>query len=137
MLIATRARRTLCSEDSIELHATRPAALVAATSFTHSYAQAQRYVALSVVERNATCLTVDVPEAPRLVPGAYMLHLLSARGVPSRGLAVRVVLGVDDDPWRIDAPAPTKMMPMHAGVASKIAVLRSMAVLILMIMMLI
>ena len=92
---------------------------------SRSYAQSQRFVALSVVARNATCVTLDVPEAPALIPGRYLLFLLSDVGAPSIGVVVNVTLGVGDSPWSIDdASAPRTAAPPTPASTSAAATTR-------------
>lgn len=75
------------------VRADRGVVLMAPGAVTHAYNQNQRYLPLSVVSPPAGgSITVSPPatinEAP---PGEYILHVISAEGVPSTGVTVRVV----------------------------------------------
>ena len=74
----------------VPLHATKGVALLAVQDFTHSYGENQRYVVLPISSFAGGLVTVSVPSSPIVFDGQYLLFLLSADGVPSVGLSVRV-----------------------------------------------
>eukprot|EP00455_Lapot_gusevi_P042681 TRINITY_DN5097_c0_g1_i3.p1 TRINITY_DN5097_c0_g1~~TRINITY_DN5097_c0_g1_i3.p1 ORF type:complete len:595 (-),score=209.04 TRINITY_DN5097_c0_g1_i3:89-1837(-) len=82
----------------IKLHPTRGVGLLAASSFTHAYDHAQRYVPVVyrvVEDSNGMSVEFDVPPSPMAYPGQYRLFLVSADGVPSHGIATSIVPAPD------------------------------------------
>jgi hypothetical protein len=65
-------------------------ALMALGSFTHSFDQNQRYVRLGYEPRGSAVAITPPRTAAEAPPGDYILHLVSAAGVPSDGVHVRV-----------------------------------------------
>lgn len=69
------------------------AALVRMGSVTHSVNSDQRRVPLNDVSRNGNKVSVKLPsDSGILLPGFYYLFVMSAKGTPSMGLTVHVVL---------------------------------------------
>ena len=98
----------------LPLHASRGVALLAVQDFTHSYGENQRYVILpfaatAAAASQADSVTVHVPPSPTLFDGQYLLFLLSASGVPSIGLPVRVCT-----PGGTDIPCPQPASVLEA-----------------------
>lgn len=76
--------------DGSPLRADGGVVLMAAGSITHSIDQNQRYVKLNYTQAGNT-LTLTPPDTNlRAPPGDYLLYLISALGVPSSGVHVRV-----------------------------------------------
>jgi starch binding protein with CBM20 domain/galactose oxidase-like protein len=66
--------------------------LMAVGSFTHGFDENQRYIPLTVDELSNHQLALHAPATASIAPpGDYMLFVVSADGVPSRGVHVRVV----------------------------------------------
>ncbi|OAG07066.1 galactose oxidase [Paraphaeosphaeria sporulosa] len=69
------------------------ASLVRMGSVTHSVNSDQRRVPLNNVTRNGKTVSVKLPtDSGILLPGFYYLFVLSAKGTPSMGMTVHVVL---------------------------------------------
>jgi len=73
------------------LHSIKGAALLAPQGFTHSYGQNQRYVPLNLTQLSDTTAVVNVPPVPEVLPGQYLLFLVSRELVPSKAQSVYVI----------------------------------------------
>jgi hypothetical protein len=66
-------------------------ALVRAGSVTHSNNMDQRYVELSIIQRDSSSLTVKTPLNGTIAPpGYYMIFILNRKGVPSKGRFIKI-----------------------------------------------
>jgi len=101
----------------LPLHASRGVALLAVQDFTHSYGENQRYVILpfAATASNAGSVTVNVPTSPTLFDGQYLLFLLSASGVPSIGLPVRICTPGGSG---IACPQPASVLEATSNISS-------------------
>lgn len=83
----------LSLEPGTTLHASRPVAIMAATAFTHSYDQNQRYVLAKVLDYNVATgdLTIAIPSSPSLFSGVYMLFIMSDAGAVSFGRTITLL----------------------------------------------
>jgi hypothetical protein len=77
-------------------------ALLRCGSVTHGFDGDQRYIGLQVLERGTQSMRLKAPPNNNVAPpGMYLLFLLSARGIPSRGKFVRVRVANGDSDARV------------------------------------
>jgi len=76
----------LCERDGLSLLMFGPLHAV-----THGFHMDQRYVALAITATSATQVTVTLPPNSNTAPpGAYMLFLLDAAGIPSAASIIQI-----------------------------------------------
>lgn len=109
---------TYSNANNLNLHVTRGAALMGVGAFTHAYDHHQKYVPLPYADEASrliatgsaalfnnytACQTINftLPTSPAIIPGQYILYLLSKSSIPSVGVHVRVWAEdeVTNNPW--------------------------------------
>ena len=94
-VISGLATKPVKAGGSLKFRATNLASvsLIRMGSVTHSVNSDQRRVPLSDVKRSGEDYTVGLPKDNGiLLPGFYYLFVMSAKGTPSMGMTVQVVL---------------------------------------------
>lgn len=71
----------------------RKVAVLRAGSVTHNFNGAQRYIELEFSYGGGDALNVSAPPSDVLVPGYYLLFVLDANNVPSKGRFIRLLSG--------------------------------------------